>query len=136
MSNIYKNFNRAHRSSSSVYEYITSSDQLIQAFNDSKRDLNARILKQKKRDRYLVNKAALEKAIIDTVIKTMYEGVGQVADAAADDIVNKVCAAFNGISGSGSSSSSFSVQLGKALGKGLGQVPFKLLDEIMKQTTD
>jgi len=64
----------------------------------------------------------------------MLEGSGKVAEAAAQDIVNRVHAAISG--GSASGSTNFSVQLGEALGRGLGQAPFKLLDEIMKETLD
>ena len=130
MSNKYKSFRNG--GSSSRYEYITSSDQLMNAYIDSRKDLNDWVMKQIKRDRYLVNKAALQRSIQDTVIQTMLEGSGKVAEAAAQDIVNRVHAAFG--SGSASSSNNFSVQLGEALGRGLGQAPFQLLDEIMKET--
>ena len=89
-------------------------------------------MKQIKRDRYLVNRAALQKSIQDTVIQTMLEGSGKVAEAAAQDLVNRVHAALG--DGSVSKGTNFSVQLGEALGRGLGQAPFQLLDEIMKET--
>ena len=89
-------------------------------------------MKQIKRDRYLVNKAALQKSIQDTVIQTMLEGSGKVAEAAAQDLVNRVYAAISG--GSASTSTNFSAQLGAALGRSLGQAPFQLLDEIMEET--
>lgn len=130
MSDIYKNFRS--KGSGSKYEYVTTSDQLTKAYIDSRKDLNDWVMKQIKRDRYLVNRAALQKSIQDTVIQTMLEGSGKVAEAAAQDLVNRVHAALG--DGSAPKGTNFSVQLGEALGRGLGQAPFQLLDEIMKET--
>ena len=132
MSNKYKSFKNS--GSGSRYEYVTTSDQLMSAYIESRKDLNDWVMKQIKRDRYLVNRAALQKSIQDTVIQTMLDGSGAVAAAAADDLVQRVLAAFNG--GSVSGKNSFSVQLGEALGRSLGQAPFQLLDEIMKDAWD
>ena len=79
-------------------------------------------------------KKEIERQILEAIVMTMEQGVGTVADAAADDIVNSINAAIGGGSGAGKalSNKSFSAELGVILGKALGQAPFKLLDEIFK----
>lgn len=79
-------------------------------------------------------KKEIERQILEAIVMTMEQGVGTVADAAADDIINSINAAVSGGSGAGKalSNKSFSAELGVILGKALGQAPFKLLDEIFK----
>ena len=79
-------------------------------------------------------KKEIERQILEAIVMTMEQGVGTVADAAADDIVNSINAAIGGGSGAGKalSNKSFSAELGVILGKALGQAQFKLLDEIFK----
>ena len=79
-------------------------------------------------------KKEIERQILEAIVMTMEQGVGTVADAAADYIINSINAAVSGGSGAGKalSNKSFSAELGVILGKALGQAPFKLLDEIFK----
>lgn len=83
-------------------------------------------------------KKEIERQILDAIVLTMNQGAETVADAAADDIISSINAAFGG--GSGGSKKlgggSFAADLGVMLGKALGEAPFKLLDEIFKDEED
>lgn len=76
-------------------------------------------------------KKQIEQQILDAIVLTMQQGEELVANAAADDIIASVNAAFNGGTVS-KSNKSFSAELGAMLGRALGQAPFKLLDDIFK----
>lgn len=78
-------------------------------------------------------KKQIEQQILEAILFTLEEGAGTVADAAAEDIISSINAAFGGGSAGASKqlgNKSFSAELGAMLGRALGQAPFKLLDEI------
>lgn len=74
-------------------------------------------------------KREIEKQLMEAILFTMEQGSQEVAKAASDDIVASIHAALNG-KPAPASKKSFSADLGKMLGRALGQAPFKLLDEI------
>lgn len=78
-------------------------------------------------------KKKIEQQILDAIVYTMSQGSDLVADAAADEVINTVNAAFGGGSVDSNGKRSFSADLGAILGKALGEAPFKLLDEIFEE---
>ena len=83
-------------------------------------------------------KKEIERQILDAIVLTMNQGAETVADAAADDIISSINAAFGGGSGGSKKlgSRSFAADLGVMLGKALGEAPFKLLYEIFTDEED
>lgn len=117
------------------YQYITDTDELTKAYMQSKADLNYALRKEVKRDRYILNRQALQQSIVDTVIQVLMQNLDILADMVAADVVYNVNAAFGNAAGAARKNSSLTDMLGKQLGRALAEAPFKLLDEIMNDAS-
>lgn len=115
----------------SKYEYILNHESLINAYLQSRADLDYRLKKEVKRDRYIENKAALQKELTAAIEAALRSGSKNISAIIAQDIHDAVEAAFMGAA-SGTAPNRSSFDLGSMIGRALGQMPFKLLDEIHK----
>lgn len=112
----------------SRYEYILSQDQLYKSYFDCRKDLNYALRKETKRDRYIENmeglEASMQKEIIDAIVKSS----DIITEMIADNMVRSINSA---VEGGTIKSKSFEIDMGKALGKAFGKMPFVILDEII-----
>ena len=117
--------------SNNRYEYITNTDELTRAFMESKADLAYSLRKEAKRDRYILNKAALQEDISKTVTKTLLDNIDLLTQYAAAGIVSEVNAALGGTAaGTKNNRNSLASMLGNKIGKAIVEIPFKFMDEI------
>lgn len=75
------------------YKYILSDNDLVNSYFYSMADLHYPLRKEVKRDRYIVNRKALEGAIqkaVDKALKEIEEGVGQLIDFLSADLVQSL----------------------------------------------
>ena len=92
---------------------------------------------KKLRDQYIQReqikelKKKLEQQILEAVIMSFDENYSYIANAMAEDLNNKLSAAFQGgkIQPENLTNSSFTLHLGNALARALALAPFKLIDE-------
>lgn len=113
------------------YQYIIDKDDLLNAYTQhTKEHIETALKRQIDKDRYILNKAALEKAFekaIDGALKQIEDGAYEVTSAA----VNEVIAAISSV-GSPTlkqNGSSFAKRLGKEVAKSFG----KLLDDYIER---
>ena len=111
------------------YEYILSQNQLYKAYFNSRRDLRYALRKEVKRDRYIENIEGLEKNLQKEIMNIIMQGSDAIADMVTSDMVNSINSAIGG--GASVKNSTFEVNMGKALGKAFGELPFVLLDEVV-----
>lgn len=137
MDNHLRNISRElGRDITNKYNYITSTDELTQAFIEAKRDLNYPLRKEVKRDRYVLNSEALEKALEEAINKTFNEVENGMTEL-ANDTINDVICALNGITVTNNqfvakpSKRSFAADLGKMLGKAIAKSTIKVFDDII-----
>ena len=93
MRNHIGNINRAAGNSGtgSRYEFIMSQDDLMNAYFQSHKDLNYALLKQSKRDRFLVaNSAGLQKELKKICDDAIQKASKQLAELVAADARNEV----------------------------------------------
>ena len=76
-------------------------------------------------------KKEIERQILDAVILAVEQGSEDLAEKTADDIISAINAALSGTPAP-KTQTTFSEEIGKALGRALGEAPFKLLDEIFE----
>ena len=124
------NHMRNIRIASGVYEYTNTTEELYNAMIRTRADLNYSLRKEVKRDRYVANKRGLEESIIKAVNQVLEKELDNFGTLVAEDVSNKVYSTIGGATGG--MKSSFSMDIGKTIGRALGQAPFKILDEIMK----
>lgn len=76
-------------------------------------------------------KKKLEQQIFESVMIAFDDSYSYISNAMAEDLSNKLSAAFQGgkIQPEKLTNSSFSLQLGNALARALALAPFKLIDE-------
>ena len=87
--------------------------------------------KEAKRDRYILNKAALQEDISKTVTKTLLDNIDLLTQYAAAGIVSEVNAALGGaVAGTKNNRNSLASMLGNKIGKAIVEIPFKFMDEI------
>ena len=115
------------------YSYITNTNDLYSTLLQSHRDMNESLMKEIKRDRYIVNAKQLEKVITTTLNEEMAAVSKEMVNVVSDGVMDQVNHSMNQIS-SGSrlkSDSSFSAQFGKALGKALGNATTKIVNDVI-----
>ena len=116
------------------YLYLTSTTDIYEAFMQQHQDLNYALNKERSRDRFVANRKGLENAIVQTINKVLLSEMDEIADIISQDVIYKVQNAFGGVGGTKVNKNSFSSKLGKMLGKALADIPFKLWEEIDKDT--
>ena len=75
----------------------------------------------------------MQDKITEAIEQGIAEGTTQVADQAADDIVARLEEAFNNKTPFDGSKRTFTADLGAAVGRALGDAPFKALDDLMNE---
>ena len=82
-------------------------------------------------------KAELKKELQDKITEAIEEGIAegtsQVAEQAADDIVARLEEAFNNKTPFNGGKKTFAADIGAAVGRALGDAPFKALDDLMNE---
>ena len=137
MDSHFNNLSRlAGRDVRNRYEYIMTSDNLLKSFVEARRDLQYPLRKEVKRDRYILNAQALEKALEEAINKALTEvekGMTEVANNTVDDVVT----ALNGITTSGNKfvakpiKRSFAADIGKMFGKAIAKSTAKIFSDMM-----
>ena len=129
MSDLIGNYINAKNHNSGRYEYIINQDQLIKAFNDSRNNLNYALLKESKRQRFLIaNSQGLKEKFFDVVNKDLQKAADKIEQSITIDICNNITQLFNG----GSMNPSSNINLGSALGRAIGSGIVAIADEILK----
>ena len=116
------------------YLYLTSTTDIYEKFMQQHHDMNYALKKERSRDRFVANRKGLENAIVQTINKVLLSEMDEIADIISQDVIYKVQNAFGGVGGTKVNKNSFSSKLGKMLGKALADIPFKLWEEIDKDT--
>lgn len=119
----------------STYQYILNSDDLTNAYLQMRNDLGYPLMVDSKYRRAIVyNKQGLEKRIQEMINDTIEAAAKTLSDLVVADIthqLNNITMAANGkIVVGGGSSWNIGKMLGSALGKGLVNEFFTILDEI------
>ena len=118
------------------YSYITSSDDLTNALLESHRDLDYALRKEVKRDRFVLNSQALEKALEEAINKTFDEVENGLSEL-ADDTINDIVSALNSLTVSNNqfvipkAKRSFAADVGKMLGKAIAKSTIKIFDDMI-----
>lgn len=120
-------------SNGNKYQYILDHETLIDAYLRSRADLDYRLKKEVKRDRFVENKAALQEELTAAIEQALRAGSKEISEVVAQDIHNAIEAAFAG-STSGSAAKGSKFDLGSMIGRALGSLPTTLLDQIYDDT--
>lgn len=100
-----------------------------------KREMYKKIRRAEKLKRLEEWKKQLEQQTLEAVLFSLDQNAAALEDQLANDVANKISAVFEGgsIHAEKLSNSSFSNRLAIALGKALGEAPFKMLEEILEE---
>ena len=105
------------------YEYILSQDDLMRAYFESKKDLAYNLRKEVKRDRFILNSAAMQEEINkicgNAIQKAGKELAELVAVDARTEIEKQIAAAFGGSTAAKGSNKSSTSALSNAIVGGL-----------------
>lgn len=118
------------------YSYITTSDELTNAFLQAKSDLGYPLRKEVKRDRFVLNAESLEKALEEAINKTFNE-VEKGLTELANDTINDIVSSLNGLTVTNDHfvakppKRSFAADLGKMLGKTIAKSTVKIFDDMI-----
>lgn len=98
---------------------------------EQKRKIHERIEMRRKLEEC---KRQIEDETFQAIMIALEQSAGKLESEVANDVVNSIQAAFAGgsIHPEALTNKTFSSEIAIALGKALGQAPFKLLDEIFK----
>ena len=119
MNNQIGSLTYAPRNNGGRYEYIISQDELIRAFNDSRNALNYPLLKESKRQRFLIaNSKGLEQLFFKMVNEDIAKATATIEKNVAKDVYGYLMAAIHGTSYTPSANG---LDLGAILGKALGE---------------
>lgn len=129
------------------YEYIVSRDELIESYIHRMDDLGYPLRVEPKRDRYVVNKQALEKALIEAstqalnqiqedIIHWVEQDVSQMIEESAYDIYNSITelGSYNVNHKNTNNKKHWATKLGERFGKALGQSISKIIDDTFSGT--
>lgn len=123
------------------YEYITTRDEMIDSFIRRMDDLGYPLRVEPKRDRYVLNKKSLEKAIIDITIKEISkienEIVKWINTDVSDMIESNVIDIWNDITNLGVTNNKpraqkhWTTRLGEQVGKAIGNAVSDYIDDVL-----
>lgn len=120
----------------SRYEYILSQDELMNAYMQSRKDLNYALRKEAKRDRFVMNSAGVQKEMNKICNTAIQEASKQMAAMIEQDARNAIERAMCSISGTpapaaNSRNNNTGALLGRSLANGLMKGIGGILDDMM-----
>lgn len=132
-----RNLNRlaGNGSTTTKYSYILSENDLIKAYNDSKRDLPYPLRKEVKRDRYILNAEGLGIVLAKVMEEVVNETGKEITETVADNVVEDIVYSLNNLKQTNGNivapkkQHSFAADLGKMLGRELVKTAEKILED-------
>ena len=124
------NYYSSQNSTNNRYEYIINQNDLIRAFNDSRNNLNYALLKESKRQRFLIaNSRGLQEKFFRMINKDISKANNYLEKTVAADLYGYLMAAIHGGSYTPKSSG---MDLGQILGRALGNTIVSLTETLWK----